>query len=115
MWNDTVRKLRSGLDVNKHIKVSFVGNIAVDEGGPRREFFKLLTESIASNNSLFQGELHRRVPRPNLSELNKKSFYYVGCCIALTLLHGGPNPSFFAPSVAKYLASGKISSSLLEE
>ena len=102
IWSDTVRKLKGGLDVNKHIKVSFVGDVAVDEGGPRREFLTLLMRDMAGNNSLFQGKLHQRLPRPNLVELNKRSFYCVGLCIAMSLVHGGPNPAFFAPSVARY-------------
>ena len=59
--------------MNKHIKVSFLGDVAVDEGGPRREFLTLLmSDNMAGNNSLF---LHQRLPRPNLVELNKRSFY----------------------------------------
>ena len=55
VWSDTVRKLKNGFDVNKHIKVSFVRNVAVDEGGPRCEFLTLLMRDIAGNNSLFKG------------------------------------------------------------
>ena len=112
VWEDTIRKLKSGLNVNKPIKVSFVGESAVDEGGPLREYLSILIASIASNNNLFQGDAQRRLPRPNLAELEKKSYYYVGMCIAMTFVHGGPNPAFFSSSTAKYLVSGKISSSL---
>ncbi len=35
---DTFRKLRGGLNVSKHLKVTFVGEQAVDAGGPLREF-----------------------------------------------------------------------------
>lgn len=51
VWEDTVRKIKGWLSVTKQLKVTFVGDIAVDEGGPRREFLYLLMESIASNNS----------------------------------------------------------------
>ena len=81
----------------KHIKVSFVEDVAVDEGRPRREFLTLLIKSIAENNSLFQGEVDRWLPQPNLVELDKKSYFYVGVCIAMTLIHGGPNPALFLP------------------
>ena len=37
--DDTVVALRSNFDEKKHIRVSFLGEPAVDEGGPRREFF----------------------------------------------------------------------------
>ena len=101
VWDDTVRKLKGGLDANKPIKLSFIGDVAVDEGGPRREFLALLMRSIADNNSLFQGKLSQRIPRPNLVELNKKSFFYVGVCIAMSLIHEGPNPAFFSPAVVR--------------
>ena len=39
VWDDTVRKLKGGLDANKPIKVSFVGDVAVDEGGGHDESF----------------------------------------------------------------------------
>ena len=108
VWSDTVKKLKNDLDVNKHIKVSFVGDVAVDEGGPRREFLTLLMRDIAGNNSLFQGKPHQQLPRRNLLELSKKSFYYVGLCIAMTLVQGGPDPGFFAPSVARYIYKYRI-------
>ena len=78
VWEDTVRKIRSGLNVNRYIKVTFVGETAVDEGGPLREYLSILMASIASNNNLFQGNIQQRVPRPNLLELNKKTYYYIG-------------------------------------
>lgn len=112
VWEDTMRKLKGGLEVNKPIKVSFVGETAVDEGGPLREYLSILITSMACNNNLFQGDMQRRLPRPNLLELDKKSYYYVGMCIAMTFVHGGPNPAFFSPSTAKYIVSGKISPSL---
>ena len=64
----------------------------MDEGGPWREFLTLLMRDIARNNSLFQGKLHQQLPRPILLELSRKSFYYVGLCIAMTLVQGGPVP-----------------------
>lgn len=34
---------RKSFDVGKTIQVSFIGEAAIDTGGPRREFFRLLT------------------------------------------------------------------------
>ena len=62
---DTVFVLRQGFDGKKHIRVRFVGEPAVDEGGPRREFFMLLMNAIANNGSLLQGPPERRLLRHN--------------------------------------------------
>ena len=42
LWKDALNRFMSGLDEKKHIKVTFVGEPAVDQGGPLREFFHLL-------------------------------------------------------------------------
>ena len=39
---DTIFSLRAGFNEQKHLRVRFIGEPAVDEGGPRREFFMLL-------------------------------------------------------------------------
>ncbi len=71
-----------------------------------REYLHLLMASIAKNNSLFQGEDTKRIPAHNVSEHEKNTFYHVGSIFALSLLHGGPSPSFLAPSVADYIVYG---------
>lgn len=44
---DALHAVKNGLDVTKHLRVTFVGEPAVDAGGPLREFFHLLMISIA--------------------------------------------------------------------
>ena len=92
VWEDALHRFKSGLDVNKYLKVTFVGEPAVDEGGPLWEFFHLLISSISHNNNLFCGDEASRVPRLNMTELEKKTYYYVGMMLALSLVHGGPAP-----------------------
>ena len=70
-----------------------------------REFFHILLAEMANNNTLFEGS-EGRVPRPNVFELEKKTYLYIGQMIATSLLHGGPAPSFFSKAVADYLAFG---------
>ena len=66
----------------------------------------LLMGSIVRNGFLFHGREAVLVPRRNVSELSKNTYYHVGVMIAVSLIHGGPSPSFFAPAVADYLAHG---------
>ena len=61
LWEDALKRFKSGIDEKKHIKVTFVGEPAVDQGGPLREFFHLLLCAIGQNNSLFCGNEGSRV------------------------------------------------------
>ncbi len=103
---DTLHKLRNGLDVKKHLKVTFVGEPAVDAGGPLREFFHRLLWELSQDNSLLCGPQNARVPRHSVIELERKTFFHVGVILALSLLHGGPAPQFFSSAVADYITIG---------
>ena len=106
MLEDTLHQLRSGLDVSKHFKVTFVSKPAVDSGGPMCEYLHLLMSSIAKSHLFFYGEETRRVPVHNLVELEKNTLFRIGSIFALSLVHGGPSPNFLAPSVANYIVYG---------
>lgn len=103
---DTFHKLRNGLDVKKHLKVTFIGEPAVDAGGPLREYFHRLLRDLSQDNSLLCGPQNSRVPRHSVVELEKRSFFHVGVILALSLLHGGPAPQFFSSAVADYITVG---------
>ena len=62
--------------------------------------------SVAHSYMLFCGAFNSRVPRHNLVELKKKTYFYIGAIIALSLIHGGPGPHFFSPAVADYIVYG---------
>ena len=100
---DTLHQLRCGLDTSR---VTFVGEPAIDTGGPMREYLNILMSSVARNNTLFSGEDSCRVPTQNLIELEKKTFFHIGAIFALSLVHGGSSPQFLAPSVANYIVHG---------
>ena len=51
----------------KPLKVTFLGEPAVDEGGPKREFFMLLMGEIANNGSLLDGSPNNKILRHNTS------------------------------------------------
>jgi hypothetical protein len=89
-----MHKLRYGIDISKHLRVTFIGEPAIDDGGPMREYMRLLLGSIISNNSLFCGHVNSRSLRHNVIELNKKTYFYVGQILSITLVHGGPAPFF---------------------
>ena len=82
------------MDTTKHIKITFVPESAVDQGGPLREYFHLLLAAIATSNTLFCGPDVSRTPNHNIVELEKMTFYYVRVIISLSLIHGGTTPHF---------------------
>ena len=44
---------KSTFDMSKILTVVFVGEPSVDEGGPRREFFRLALKEIFAHSGLF--------------------------------------------------------------
>ena len=69
---DTLHRLRNDMD---YLKITFVGEPAVDEGGPLREYLHRLLLELSQNNSFFCGPSTSRVPRHSVMELEKKSFF----------------------------------------
>ena len=78
VWQDTLFKLRrcSEYDLNKLIKVQFIGEPAVDEGGQRNEFFSLLHREVASS-SLFFGEPSSKCFNHNVIALEQKEYFFM--------------------------------------
>lgn len=110
MWQDAVFKLKRCCagDLNKLIKVQFIGEPAVDQGGPRNEFFSLLHREIASS-SLFVGEPESKCFNHNIIALEQKEYLLYGQLCALGILQDSPSPCFFSPSVTDYIVYGKLS------
>ena len=106
VWEDALHHFKCGLPATLHLRVTFLGEPAVDAGGPLREFLHLLMSEIAKNNTLFCGDETARVPNHNMVELAKKTYEYVGSMLAVSIVHGGPAPHFFAHGVADYIMYG---------
>ena len=56
-----------------------------------------------ANASLMCGIDGRRTALHNTAALEKKEFYNVGRCIALSIIYSGPGPHFFSETAANYL------------
>jgi hypothetical protein len=132
VWEDASRHLlRKKFDPKAIISVKFAdddGNSegAIDAGGPRREFLRLLIKDANEHAGLFYGKLDQRVLFPNAAgkrnhdrldqKIGNKIFkigkllssiyaiaarakgYYklVGTIISWSLVHGGPGEIFLA-------------------
>ena len=105
IWDDSMKALRR-VDVRKQLKVTFLGEAAVDDGGPRREYLRLLMAVAMEQSHLLAGPACRKVPVHNALAVQRGDFHMLGVIIVLSLTQGGPAPIFFAPSIVDYLFGG---------
>lgn len=111
LFSDAMRAFsRPTFNVSKMLKVIFIGDTSVDEGGPRREFFQLLMKEAFSVSGLFAGWPDSVVPIHNVAAVTSNEYYVVGKMIATSLVQGGQPPVCFAPAIAEYLVYDKIRS-----
>ena len=83
-----------------------MGEPAIDDDGLLREYLRLLLGAVVSNNSLFCGDINSRSLQHNVIELSKKTYFYVGQILSMSLVHGGPAPCFLAEPVVDYILYG---------
>ena len=102
IWEGTKWGLKSFSPCKKMLirfsDVSGKSKGAVDLGGPTREFLTLVLEWLA-NSHLFCGPKQAKFLSCNASGLASSEYLYAGKMAALSLVHGGPGPSFFSPSL----------------
>ncbi|XP_019862007.1 PREDICTED: G2/M phase-specific E3 ubiquitin-protein ligase-like [Amphimedon queenslandica] len=106
IFSDALTAMRKGFDKSSNLRITFIGEPAVDAGGPLREFFRLVMKDAVSNNSLFQGPEDSRSPAHNVIELKKSTYKFLGEIFALSIVHGGPGPQCLSHPVANYLTYG---------
>ena len=106
VYDDGLHFFKRPISEHSHICVTFLGEPAVDAGGPLREFFYLMLSEIAQNNTLFCGKVSARIPKHNMVELSKQTYKYIGSILAASIVHGGPAPKFFSTAVANYIVYG---------
>ena len=104
VWEDTRIKLIhvQDEDLRKPVKVQFIGEPAVDNGGPSWEFFTLMN-AAAYSKLMCDG-----IFRHNISSLDKREFYLYGQITALGLMQGFPGPKCFNKTVVDYILTGDI-------
>ncbi|PIK43236.1 putative G2/M phase-specific E3 ubiquitin-protein ligase-like isoform X1 [Apostichopus japonicus] len=106
--------LRSATEVVKQSVFSFLnepvihfsGEDAVDLGGPKREFFTLLTQQL-SNLGVFEGKEGRLYFSHDISLLEKGKYKLVGSFVAWSILHGGPGFSRLHPTLYDMMVGRK--------
>ena len=107
IWSDTKQVFsKPYANLVLPVKVVFVGEQAEDEGGPKREFFRLALAAATSDPALFSGPCDRRVVQHNTTALLRKEFRHVENLISMSIIQGGPGPMCFAPWIYDHLSMG---------
>ncbi|XP_065901724.1 uncharacterized protein [Dysidea avara] len=87
---------------DKHIKVVFVGEGAVDQGVPRREFFRLLAKEFGSRCMV--GKEDYKFWLADVGALQNRDYYYMGVYTVMSILQGGCGVPIMAKPVFDYLS-----------
>ncbi|XP_015259137.1 PREDICTED: G2/M phase-specific E3 ubiquitin-protein ligase-like isoform X2 [Cyprinodon variegatus] len=87
---------------------------AVDEGGPTREYLRLLMRAIHQSN-VFEGHENDRHLALNTSALELKMYSCIGKMISVCLVHGGIGPHFFSQRLYDHICGTLSKPTLVEE
>ncbi|XP_073675865.1 uncharacterized protein [Garra rufa] len=70
--------------------VTFIGEEAIDCGGPRREFFRILMMEVQSSLGIFEGQPGHLFFTYDQMALEERKYELAGKLIAWSVAHGGP-------------------------
>ena len=88
------------------IKVTFLGEPAVDEGQPWHEYMRLLMKAVSEQTSLLAGPPTQNVLLHNTLAMAKGHYRCLGEMIVMSITQGEPGPACFSPSVIDYVLGG---------
>lgn len=94
---------RATFDTTKYLKVRFNGEPAVDEGGPRREFFRLFLSDMCQSSGMFHGWPDHVSPVSNSQAVANNKFYICGKIIASMIIQGGQAPNCFSKPIVDFI------------
>ncbi|XP_062870183.1 G2/M phase-specific E3 ubiquitin-protein ligase-like [Trichomycterus rosablanca] len=87
---------------------------AVDEGGPTREYLRLLMRAILQSN-IFEGHEEDRRLALDTKALESKLYTWIGKMISVCLVHGGIGPHFFSERLYQQICGIPLHPTLVEE
>ncbi|XP_056000514.1 G2/M phase-specific E3 ubiquitin-protein ligase-like [Ostrea edulis] len=90
---------------NQPLFVRFSGEKGIDDGGPSREFMRMMIRSIAQS-SIFEGKETNQMLSQNLMAEKDGDYETYGKIIAYCLVNGGPAPTFMSEFLYGLLAYG---------
>lgn len=96
---------------NQPLRITYIGQPAIDSGGVKRQFYTDLFLQLISQNQfrLFQGPANRLLFHYDQTALSCGLFRMLGQMIAHSICQGCGGFPYLAPSMYYYLATGDIS------
>jgi hypothetical protein len=102
---DALKEARKAkFDVKKRLDVRFVGERAIDLGGPKQEFFNLLSSDAC--HMFFKGKDNYKFFMNNVTSVQNNDFFYLGMFCVLSISYGGIGMPFFSKEVFEYFSRG---------
>eukprot|EP00794_Sanderia_malayensis_P015226 gene15226-16800_t len=106
LWLDTCQKIkRLFADGVKPLTIRFIGEAAVDAGGPLKEYFTFVFEDakkylLCTGDGKTYGLIH------DVEKVRKGDFRLFGTLLSLSLLQGCAGPRYMMPCVVSRLLNG---------
>ncbi|XP_016388028.1 uncharacterized protein LOC107723804 [Sinocyclocheilus rhinocerous] len=85
--------------------VTFVGEEALDFGGPRREFFRILMMKVQSSLGIFEGQPGHLFFTYDQMALEEHKYELAGKLIAWSVAHGGPGLKSLDPCLYQLMCT----------
>jgi hypothetical protein len=100
---------RENFDISKRLHVRFIGESGIDDGGIRREFFRLIIKETL-RSSPFAGWPSNVIPiRSNNVTLNH--YFQIWRILCASIIHGGEAPPCFSRGIAEFIIFNEIKTS----
>lgn len=109
MWYDVCRVFFVfTFSFSRGIRVKFIGEMGVDGGGLRREFYRFFVEVICLILGLFEGCEGNKISLYNVIVLKVRKFVFLGVMVGMSMFDGGLGLFVFVGLVFYYIVIDKI-------
>ena len=102
VWRQVLDEMQDDNVKTTQMTVRFIGEPAVDTGGPAREMFTIAFKQVAESG-ITRGEVPNLTFMHDQRALNSCHFKVLGELVASSLLKCGIGPHFFCPIIAHYI------------
>jgi hypothetical protein len=91
-------------DPSKSLKVTFVGEFAIDHGGPLRDFFRLF--SLRCSEIYLRGGARGKYFDGNAAAVQDRIFFRMGQFFSMSVVQVGIGFPFLCEAIFKYICEG---------
>ena len=102
VWRQVPNEMQDNNVKTTQMTVRFIGEHAIDTGGPTREMFTIAFKQVA-HSGITRGEVPNLTFMHDQQALKNCYFKVLGQLVALSLLKCGIAPHFFCPIIAHYI------------